>query len=102
MVRQGKGNENPSKPAFHVRVSLPEGEQQNKQKMDRVTVEDIKKIEPGTSMSWTLPPNKCLSAKNLAYECSFRRVNPRVMKYKVSLNRKESKITITAIPLKTE
>lgn len=70
--------------------------------MDRVTVEDIKKIEPGTSMSWTLPPNKCLSAKNLTYECSFRRVNPRVMKYKVSLNRKESKITITAIPLKTE
>lgn len=83
-------------------MSLPEGGTTKQIKMDRVTVEDIKKIEPGTSMSWTLPPNKCLSAKNLAYECSFRRVNPRVMKYKVSLNRKESKITITAIPLKTE
>lgn len=67
---------------------------------DRITVTDIQKIEPGTSMTWKLSPKKCLSAKATAYECGFRRVNPKVEKYKVSINTKESKITITAIPVK--
>lgn len=68
--------------------------------MEKVTVEDIRNIKPGTSMTFIVPPNKCLSAKNVAYECGFKRVNPQVEKYKVSINRKESKVTITAIPIK--
>lgn len=69
-------------------------------KMEKVTVSDIQKIKPGTSMTWTLEGSKCLSAKQLAYECGFRKINPQVEKYKVSIDRKESKITITAIPVK--
>ena len=68
--------------------------------MEKVTVEDIRKIKPGSSMTFCISPNKCISAKNLAYECGFRRINPQVDKYKVSINRKESKVTITAIPIK--
>lgn len=68
--------------------------------MEKVTVDDIRKITPGSSMTFVVPPNKCLSAKYLAYECGFKRVNPQVEKYKVSINRKESKVTITAMPIK--
>lgn len=68
--------------------------------MEKVTVSDIQKIKPGTSMTWTLEGSKCISAKQLAYECGFRKINPQVEKYKVSIDRKESKITITAIPVK--
>lgn len=67
---------------------------------EKVTVSDIQKIKPGTSMTWHLEGNACLCAKQLAYECGFRRINPEVERYKVSINRKESKITITAIPKK--
>ena len=68
--------------------------------MDKITVTDIQRIEPGTSMTWTLPPDKCLSAKAMAYEYSFKKKDPRIERYKVSINTKESKITITAIPVK--
>ena len=68
--------------------------------MEKVTVEDIRRIKPGSSMTFCISPEKCLSAKVLAYECGFRKINPQVEKYKVSIDRKESKITITAIPKK--
>lgn len=69
---------------------------------DKITVTDIQRIEPGTSMTWTLPPTKCLSAKAMAYEYAFKKKDPRIERYKVSINTKESKITITAIPVKTK
>lgn len=68
--------------------------------MEKVTVEDIRKIKPGSSMTFCTSPDKCLSAKTLAYECAFKKVNPQVDKYKVSIDRKESKVTITAIQIK--
>lgn len=67
---------------------------------DKITVTDIQRIEPGTSITWTLPPAKCLSAKAMAYEYAFKKKDPRIERYKVSINTKESKITITAIPVK--
>lgn len=67
---------------------------------DKITVTDIQRIEPGTSMTWTLPPAKSLSAKAMAYEYAFKKKDPRIERYKVSINTKESKITITAIPVK--
>lgn len=67
---------------------------------DKITVTDIQRIKPGTSMTWTLPLAKCLSAKAMAYEYAFKKKDSRIERYKVSINTKESKITITAIPVK--
>lgn len=65
-----------------------------------LTTEEILKIKPGTSISLVLPPAKCLSLKQCAYQAQFKYPRPDVERYSVRIDTKKSSITITAIPKK--
>lgn len=65
----------------------------------KVTREEVLKIKPGSSLTvWLSSYKECDSARATAYRAALAYPRPDVERYQVSVDTKQFKITITAIP----